>query len=114
MQGCTYAFRGVGCALAAQLRAREQTWRDKHATYIGANNDLATSSRYRPPSRPLRPLREAHHLSSDLQLRFHLTSNISHFPFRLPSPILHYFAVFAINAAIVTAESGTPFFVAVA
>ncbi len=23
----------VGCALAAQLRAHEQTWRDKHATY---------------------------------------------------------------------------------
>jgi len=24
----------VGCALAAQLRARKQTWRDKRATYI--------------------------------------------------------------------------------
>ena len=32
---------GVGCALAAQLLAREQTWRDKHATYIGATRDLA-------------------------------------------------------------------------
>ena len=32
---------GVGCALAAQLLAREQTWRDKPATYIGATNDLA-------------------------------------------------------------------------
>ena len=37
----TYACRGVGCALAAQLLAREQTWRDKPATYIGATNDLA-------------------------------------------------------------------------
>jgi len=31
----------VGCALAAQLLAREQTWRDEHATYVGLNNDLA-------------------------------------------------------------------------
>jgi len=31
----------VGCALAAQLLAREQTWRDEYATYIGVNNDLA-------------------------------------------------------------------------
>ena len=32
---------GVGCALAAQLLAREQTWRDKRATYLGATRDLA-------------------------------------------------------------------------
>jgi len=31
----------VGCALAAQLLAREQTRRDEHATYVGVNNDLA-------------------------------------------------------------------------
>jgi len=40
-------LNGVGCALAAQLLAREQTWRDEHATYIGANNDLA---RFHPVS----------------------------------------------------------------
>ena len=32
MTACTF-LADVGCALAAQLRAREQAWRDEHATY---------------------------------------------------------------------------------
>jgi len=41
----TRRFRviGVGCALAAQLRAREQTWRDKHTTYIDCGNPAGIS-----------------------------------------------------------------------